>query len=132
MVSIVVKKSTIELSYPYDSPTISVTLPAPLFENSETLLQKRILRKTIGLTNKNYRDSNWPQYYSLFMICDACTDTQRDDFFTFLETAFGLEIRLVDHETRTWRGLIIPGEVTETRQSCGHVIQFEFQGYESS
>jgi hypothetical protein len=118
----------ITLSYPYISPTTTITLPNPLFENSEVLNQKRIVRRTRGLVSKVFRDSIWSEYTTLYYICQACSLTQRDDYLTFVSTAFGKEVKLIDYEVRTWKGILIPAEITEQHRSCGYVIQFEFQG----
>lgn len=123
-----IQKSTIELSYPYTTPTVSVTLPAPLLENSEALNQKRIYRRTSGLIGKIFRDPIWTQHTTLYYICQACSQTQRDDYLTFVAAALGDEVKLVDYETRTWKGILFPAEITQQHRTCGFVIQFEFQG----
>lgn len=118
----------ITLSYPYTSPTVTVTLPNPLFENSEVLNQKRIVRRTRGLTSKIFRDPLWDEHTTLYYICQACTLTQRNDFLTFVTASYSKEVKLIDYEVRTWKGILIPAEITEQHRSCGYVIQFELQG----
>jgi hypothetical protein len=123
-----VRRSTIELSYPVTSPTITVTLPSPLFENSEKTEVKRIVRRTSGLASKVFRDTLWPDYTVLYYICQACTSTQRANYLSLVSQSYGNIIKLLDYESRTWTGILIPAEITEQHKNCGYVIQFEFQG----
>ena len=118
----------ITLSYPYTSPTTTITLPAPLFENSEVLNQKRIVRRSRGLVGKVFRDPLWDEHTTLYYICQACTLTQSNAYLAFIVTAYGKEVKLIDYETRIWKGILVPAEITEQHRNCGYVIQFEFQG----
>ena len=118
----------IELSYPYISPTVTITLPNPLFENSEQLNIKKIGKRTRGLITKLYRDPIWEEYTTLFFICQACSQTEITDYVNFVETSYGKEIKLIDHENNIWKGVLVPAEITEQLRYCGFVIQFEFQG----
>jgi hypothetical protein len=122
------RRSTIELAYPYSSPTVTAELPAPVFENEEKLEQKFLFRRTRGLVSKIFRDSNWPSYTTLTFICQGCSTVQRAGYLTLVSQSLGDEIRLTDYESRTWRGILIPGEITDQLRSCGYVIEFQFQG----
>lgn len=114
----------IELTY----STTTITLPNPVFENSEQLNIKNVRKRTRGLITKIFRDPIWEKYTTLFYVIQGCSSTNVSEFKNFVQLSYGKEIILVDYEAYTWTGILLPGEITQQLRTCGFVIQFEFQG----
>jgi len=110
------------------SSTDSLDLPRPMFSVRHSLRLNLINRQTRGLDRKIFRDSSWPEHEILNVIHEACTETQKNDFFTFIENHYGEQITLTDYEGRSYLGIITPGEITQTRRGCGYDISYEFEG----
>ena len=52
-----------------------------------------------------------------------------DELQTFIADHLGLEIRLIDHEDRLWRGVITQPQNPKVEDSSGRfTMSFEFQG----
>lgn len=120
--------SNIRLDYPVVGTSMTIYLPKPVFENQEKLEQKRIVRRTRGLSSKVFRDTIWTQYTLLHYICEGCSDEERTNYLEFVELTYGKEVKLTDYENRIWRGILLPGEITQQYRTCGYVIEFDFQG----
>jgi hypothetical protein len=116
------------LTYPYDTPTTTLTLKIPLFGNTDKTETGFKIRYTLNNQLSVVR-GNWPTIRRFKFDFSALTEAQRDDFLAFYLLSLGQEIGLLDHEDRQWRGVIISdGKTTQVGQGCDYSTGFEFQG----
>lgn len=99
-------QNTVSYTYPFVSPTLTLTLNAPEFGNKELNAQKRVLRPTRGGTLKNYKSKNWAKYTRLNLDFEILKEQDYLDLLNFLSTSLGDEIGFRDHEGRVWKGII--------------------------
>ena len=121
--------ATLTLTYPYTTPTTTLVLRNPEFQNQDSLNFNRINRETRGGTLVVYADPNWPKAQSLTLTVSHLKQTQVDDLLDFLLESLGKEIGLLDHENRQWRGIILTpdAEVSHVGRE-NRSVQFEFEG----
>lgn len=124
-------QSYVSLTYPYVSPTKTITLRAPLFNNVEQQEFRRINRRTRGGTLEIHRQTYWPKSERLIMSFNALQESVAKSFLDFLYESNGKEIGLLDHEGRQWKGIILTPAAKikdETGQACGFSTNLEFEG----
>ena len=121
--------ATLTLTYPYTTPTTTLVLRNPEFQNQDSLNFNRINRETRGGTLVVYADPNWPKAQTLSLTVNHLKQSQVDDLFDFLLESLGKEIGLLDHENRQWRGIILTpdAEVAHVGRE-NRSVQFEFEG----
>lgn len=121
---------SVVLSYPFMSPTATVTLRAPQFGNRESVSNNRIHRESRGGTLIIYSDTQWPKIKRLRMEFTVLTEAQAQDYLSFRATSLGQIIRLVDHESRTWQGVLIETDTPIVRnlRACGVSASLTFEG----
>lgn len=128
-----VAAANITLSYPVTSPQYVVTLPNPEWDNYIQLEQRRINRRTRGGTLKISRDHAWPSARRLKLDLHGLNDRQRADMLVFLKQSLGKQVKLRDHESREWVGLIITPTVpfksyVDKITDAGYDATIEFEG----
>lgn len=120
---------SIVLSHPFNSPTLNVTLRAPVFGNRDRLTNQRITRESRGGTLLIYADPQWPKVHTLVMDFAVVSEVTAQDYMDFLAATLGKEIRLVDHESRNWRGVLIqPDEPITRNKRCDLSASLIFEG----
>lgn len=121
--------ATLTLTYPFTTPSLTLALRNPEFNNVERLSLTRISRITRGGTLVVFADTIWPKVKSLTLKIKVLTDTQRVDLLNFLDSSVGKEIGLLDHENRQWRGVILnPNTPLIQQHNCNHEVDLEFEG----
>lgn len=124
--------STLTLFWPFISPSLTVVLRNPEFGNKIGFNANRVNRKSRGGKKHIYRKATWPRFRTLSMDLSALTTTQIDDFKDFINQTLGLEIGILDHEGRTWKGIITTPDTEITAiggGSCGdYATSFQFEG----
>ena len=124
-----VRRSTTVLTWPYVTPTLTVELRNPNFDNVEQFEFRRINRRTRGGTLDLYRDESWPKVKRLIMAFTWLSVEQRQQLFNFLQRSLGTEIGLLDFESRQWRGLLLtPSAAIAEPKRNGHSFSLEFEG----
>lgn len=119
----------LRLTYPYTSPSLSLTLPNPAFSDKDRLSFNRINRETRGGTLIVFADPKWPKTQTLALQVDNLNPNQAEDMITFLRSSLGKEIGLLDWENRQWRGIITTPDARVTHVGRNdRSIAFEFQG----
>jgi hypothetical protein len=110
--------------------SLSVTLPAPTFNNTHSIQSTRIQRESISGKLIIHRVATWPQVESFSWSFEGLTEAQKDDFLDFIYSTLGLEIRVLDYEGRDWVGVISNPEVetSEELRTCGYKVNLEFEG----
>lgn len=123
------KRPTIVLTYPYVSPSLTLTLRSPELEDSEKDVYNRIIRESRGGDQKIYRDNKWPQSRLLNYEIIFNKNQVVLDFLNFVSVSIGKEIGLLDYLSRQWRGILIPPETIFThRGRSDRSVNFEFEG----
>lgn len=122
----------ITLACPPDTPTVTITLPAPLFGDREELLITRIQRQTRGGLLKTFSSDVWPKVRTFRYKFEHLPTDKIEEMFTFLGQTLGLKMRLTDHEGRLWDGYIVnpQGEAGQFMRICGNTTEFDFDGVE--
>lgn len=121
--------SEITLSHPFNSPTLSLTMRRPLFGNRDRLTNQRINRESRGGTLIVYADPQWPKVHTLVWEFSVLSEDSAQDYLNFLAATLGKEIRLVDHESRHWRGVLIqPDEPITRNKRCDLSASLIFEG----
>jgi hypothetical protein len=107
----------------------TVTLPAPMLTNRESLDKYRISRKTRGGDLKLLVDSTWPDVHVWSMRFEDLDVTLKDEFVAFLKSSLGQVVTITDHESRGWTGIILNpgGLVTTVRPTCGFAVSLDIQ-----
>ena len=121
--------ATLTLTFPYVSPTNTLVLRNSEFGNKDTLNFNRINRTTRGGALVVFADSEWPKTQTLAVTLNSLTPAQADDLLTFFDQSLGLEVGLLDHEGRLWRGIITnPDSPIANPGRDDHSASFEFEG----
>lgn len=128
---VLVERDTIELAYPYASPTTTLELRNPEVNDINTLNQIRLIKRSRGNRLITFRESSWAEYETLAFAFSVLTrDTARELLDFFLES-LGKEIKLTDYLSREWQGIILnPTEAINERGACKYSAQFLFEGVE--
>lgn len=118
------------LEWPVVSPTLTFTLPKPLFGNVEDITPTRVQRETRGGTMKTFRDSSWMTRIVNRYKFEGLTSVQVSNFVNFINQTLGLEVLLTDYEGRTWTGFIVNtgAESLQYIRVCGDTTEFDFDG----
>jgi hypothetical protein len=119
----------LRLTYPFTSPSLSLTLTNPAFGDKDRLNFNRINRETRGGTLVIFADPKWPKTQTLAVQVDNLNPNQAEDMIAFLRTSLGKEIGLLDWENRLWRGIVTTPDARITHVGRhDRSIAFEFQG----
>ena len=106
-----------------------VTLRAPEFGNKDTLTFNRINRETRGGTLIIFANPMWPKTQTLALTFTGLRQIEVQDLLSFLGDHLGLEIGLIDWETRYWKGVITTTTNPVTEDSFdNYTVNLEFQG----
>lgn len=128
---VLVASGNVTLTYPFGAPLTSVVLRSPEFDNVEQLEFQRINRRIRGGDLIIHRQAYWPIAERLSMKFTNLTHTVGDSVLDFLSATIGLEIGLLDHEGRQWRGIILTPSArlsADTGRECQYSIALEFEG----
>lgn len=117
------------LAYPYDTPTLSITLPSPEPGNSED-------HNIVGLISRSrsgkliaFRDGLWSKTQTHRYVFENLTGDAADDYQSFVQATHGKEIKMTDHRNLVWRGYILNPEGTITCYTdCMYSIDLSFSG----
>jgi hypothetical protein len=121
---------TLTLTYPYDSPTLTLVLQNPDFGNTDTFSFTRIDRKTRGGDSKQFSDPKWAKWERLELSVegiDPCVTTLQE-IADFLNASLGKNIGFADWEGRKWRGVIIAPDTTLGEKQIGLAVKIAFEG----
>lgn len=92
--------ATLTLSY----DGTNLVLRNPTIGNTESLQYQRINRTSRGGTHLVFADPSWPKQKVLRLQVDAIKN--KTELTDFLNDSLGQQIQLLDHENRTWQGII--------------------------
>ena len=127
----VLRRSTVVLTYPFVSPTTTLTIRTPDLGDKKELTYDRIYFESRGLTPHVYRDSNWQKRKILSLSFRALTKTQAADFEAFLKQSLGKVIGYLDYNSWQWSGVIVdPNQAIQEvfGTDCYYAISLTFRG----
>ena len=118
----------ITLSYPYASPSSTVTLRSPVLQDSGLREMPIRIFRTMGGRIYSYRVA--PRTDRLIMRFEALKQADKDNLLTWLKGCYVTnEVKLLDWLGRTWRGNIITDPVEFTHvSSCNFTTTLEYTG----
>ncbi len=121
---------SVVLSWPVIAPSMTVTLRAPEFGNSDVLDMKKIKRESRGGTLQIYADPQWPKVSRLHMEFAVLTEAKAQEYLAFRKATLGKEIKLVDYESRIWTGVMTDTDspITRAKRGCGLTASLAFEG----
>ena len=123
-------RSTLQLTYPRITPTLTLTLKNPDFGNQDILSFAKIDRVTRGGTRKVFADSKWGEFQTFELTIRnllECNVTI-DQITTFLNTSLGKEIGLRDWEGNNWKGVISAPDTDIVKEVNGTTVRIVFEG----
>lgn len=126
-------KQGIKLLYPADSPTDTVTLTRSMnLGDTDRLAFDRINRETRGGTLIVFADPIWPKIETLLFTVSAVRKADAANVLRFIRAYLGLEIGLLTHEGRLWKGVVTnPQDAVIQDRRDSFTISIEFQGEEA-
>lgn len=101
-----VRRSTVELAYPYAAPTTTIELPSPEYGNQENLSWMRLQAETRGGDLLIYRDSAWPKDDELVCVFTNLKELQKQNLEEFIQRSLGKEFKYTDHQSLIWKAII--------------------------
>jgi hypothetical protein len=109
--------------------SVAVMLRDPDFGNNEKLTFQKVVQRSVNNDLIVYRDPSWPMEDILDLRFSYLNQKQVQDLLNFMNYSLGQQITYVDHEGRTWHGVITTpaGEVSQPARE-GFSAQFSFQG----
>lgn len=125
-----VNRNTVLFEYPYDTPTLTLELKNPVFNNSEALNLSRIERHSRGRELIVYRDPSWPKSQSLSYSFENLSLQNKDDIIEFVQATLGKEIKFTDHQSQIYKMIIAnPRDfISEEHGNCGFTWKVNLQG----
>jgi len=120
----------VTLTFPFVAPALTVNLRVPEFGNIHRLDLGTVVRRNRGGALKACRPVTWPMVEELQLTFENLSDAQKIALAAFLITSAGLEIGLLDHENRQWKGVIITpsNSITHANPGCSFETGFTFRG----
>ena len=119
----------VQLYWPTDAPTITVTLREPEFDNKDRLRFQRINRETRGGTLIVFSDPIWPKVQRLTLEFTSLKEEEAQSLLTFIKATLGREIGLRDWENRHWAGVIVSPDEPIIRNGPHNIsTALEFEG----
>jgi len=89
----------VQLYWPVDARTITVTLREPEFDNKDRLRFQRINRETRGGTLIVFADPIWPKVQQLTLEFTSLKEEEAQSLLTFIAATLGKEVGLRDWES---------------------------------
>jgi len=122
--------STVQFTFPFTTPTLTVTLRSPDLGNADTLNFRRISRRDRGGKLEIFRRDIWPKTKRMRLQFSSLTDLQRRQILQILNESLGQDVRYKDHENRNWKGIFTTpsAKIQEIGRECDNEITIEFQG----
>jgi hypothetical protein len=84
----------------------SITLPLPIFGNSEAVDVKRALNTSRGGTPNIFREPTWPETTEVSISFQVLTRAKALELLDFFKDCLGLLVTYTDPYDRDWEGVI--------------------------
>ncbi len=120
---VLIKYDNIQLFYPLNSPTDTLTLRGPELGNQNNLNFQRINRETRGGTLIIFADPIWPKMETMILEFHGLSEADSQDVLTFVATSLGKIIRIRDWEGQFWSGVIVSNDpIIRNGKGCSNSI----------
>ena len=120
---------TLTLTWPFVSPTMTVVLRNPEYDNKFQYQPTRINRETRGGTLIIFSDPVWPKLKKLEFTVTYLQGIQMQNLQAFLLASIGQTIGLLDWEGQQWEGVILnPDAEISNAQRGNWSIGLQFEG----
>lgn len=125
-----ISRDTVLFQYPYNTPSLTLTLKTPAFNNQKTINLSRIQRHSRGRSLITYRDPAWPKSYSLSYSFENLSYANKNDIISFIQQTLGKEIKFTDYQSQVYKAIIAnPRDfISEERGTCGFTWKVNLQG----
>ncbi len=118
-----IEYDNVQLSYPLNSPTDTLTLRGPELGNQNNLNFQRINRETRGGTLIIFADPIWPKMETMILEFYGLSEADSQDALTFVATSLGKTIRVRDWEGQLWSGVIVSNDpIIRNSKGCSNSI----------
>ncbi len=121
----------VTFTYPFVTPTMTVLIDAPNFNNRETIRISRISRETRGKTFKVFRYNGiWPVVDRLAIAIERIDPVAVANLKALLKASVGQLIGFKDHESRQWQGVILNPDsaISQEGPGCQYTVSLTFEG----
>ncbi len=121
----------VELAYPFSSPTTTLQLRRPEFNDKLVPKISRILRYSRGNTLRVYRDPVWLKQTIINWNFSGLTKVEAEAALDFFLESVGKEIKLTDYNSQVYKGVILNPEnpiSQESKSACSYTLKLDFQG----
>lgn len=119
----------LQLMYPADTPTTTITLCVPNLGDIRRRDFQRINRRSRGNDLIVYRDPAWVVSDHITLLIDKLTMGQKNLLINFLEYTTGLYIGMRDYEGNIWKGFIMnPNVPIQQVGTCRFTCELQFSG----
>ena len=126
---IYIDHSDVELTYPYVSPTLTITLRSPKLGDVRNITVEAARNVSMGGYLTIGRNTIWPIVQIFTYDFEALDEDLIEDYFDFIRASVGQEIGLRDHRGLTWRGFILnPDGASTNHQVCDSSLSINFRG----
>ena len=112
------RSATVEFSFPFDTPTLTITIRSPALGDVERISQTRGMLETRGGDLIAFRNSDWPEDNELALTFTGLSNTERVDLKDFIAGTLGQEFKYTDHLGQVWLAILTNPE-TEFVQDTG-------------
>lgn len=123
-------RDTVLLEYPFDTPTESLELRNPSFNNKIVPKINRILRFSRGRELIVYRDPVWLKQTILNWSFVGLSAAEASAALDFCLTSIGRQIKLTDFESRVYKGVLLnpSNPISQEGKLCMFTFKLDFQG----
>lgn len=120
---------TLTLTWPFVSPSLTVILKNPEYDNKFQYQPTRINRETRGGSLIIFADPVWPKLKKLEFTVTYLQGIQMQNLQAFLLASIGQTIGLLDWEGQQWKGIILnPDAEISNPQRGNWSIGLQFEG----
>ncbi len=118
----------IQMFYPTDTPTTTLTIRRPEFGDQDRLEFSRIKQETRGGTLYVYADTLWPRTQHMLLSFTGLSEVESQAILTLIEAALGCQVGLRDWEGREWCGVLLDTDNPLTRNRRYNAMDLHFEG----
>lgn len=120
-------RSKFTLFYPPVSPTLTQDLRNPQFGNQNKVDTNAVVRRTRTGQLISFRASTWPTMEAFKYKFVGLSKATRDSLVSFLAQTSGKLIGIMDHENRSWTGVVVNAQVPTMQAGPGCQYEAELE-----
>lgn len=125
-----VRRETVLLEYPYSSPTTTLEVRNPEFNDKVVLQVSRVQRYTRDFSLDIYRDAKWPKTVVLGWNFVGLSRAKADEIIAFCQLCVGKEIKITDFDSRILKCIMTRADnpITQEGPNCLYTWKCDLQG----